>query len=188
MKAYRRHSNLLELLACDHDGTLACARRANLPSVDKGRPGYAAGAKLLPSRTLPERQLWAIHAPPFHGSSPAPKVYGGAQLASLLASGLFTGESTQKPPAPARPRFRLIFRGLRNQRSGTGGFLTGSRESIQRNPRTSEATPGSHLRLGWPEGIDSTSKNGLTKLPPLTYPLIIEELRPEETLAGVSFS
>ena len=39
-----------------------------------------------------------------------------------------------------------------------------------------------------PEGIDSTSKNRLTKLPPLTYPLIIEELRPEETLAGVSFS
>lgn len=39
-----------------------------------------------------------------------------------------------------------------------------------------------------PEGIDSTSKNRLTKLPPLTYPLIIEELRSEDTLSGVSFS
>jgi len=125
---------------------------------------------------------------PRHGSSLALFVYGRTQPGTFLASGLFTGESTQKPPAPARLRFRLIFRGLRNQRSGKGGVLTESTESTQRNPGTAEATPGTHFRLGWPEGIDSTSKNGLTKLPPLTYPLIIEELRPEETLAGVSFS
>ena len=55
------------------------------------------------------------------------------------------------------------------------------------NPETAEATQVSHLPLGWLEGIDSTSKNGLTKLSPLTYPRNIEDLRTEDTLAGASF-
>jgi hypothetical protein len=63
-----------------------------------------------------------------------------------------------------------------------------SKEAIPRNPLLPEATSGSHLRSSPPEHIDSAYKNGLTFLAPLTYPLIIEELRPEETLAGVSFS
>ena len=36
--------------------------------------------------------------------------------------------------------------------------------------------------------IDSTSFFHLTKLPLLTYPLIIEELRPKDTLPGASYS
>ena len=85
---------------------------------------------------------------PRHGSSPALCVYGRTQPGTFLASGLFTGESTRKPPAPARLRFRLIFMGLRNQRLGKGGSRLESTESTQRNPGTAEATPGSHLRLG----------------------------------------
>jgi hypothetical protein len=38
------------------------------------------------------------------------------------------------------------------------------------------------------EHVDSTAKNGLTFLAPLTYLLIVEELRPEDNLAGVSVS
>jgi hypothetical protein len=59
-----------------------------------------------------------------------------------------------------------------------------SGESTQRNPLATEATSGSHPRCALPEGIDSRRKNGLTFLAPLTYPLIIEELRPEETPHG----
>ena len=36
----------------------------------------------------------------------------------------------------------------------------------------------------WREAIESTSVFHLTKLPPLTYPLIIEELRPEDNPRG----
>jgi hypothetical protein len=97
-----------------------------------------------------EYPLWAgtDTIPPRHGSSPALFVYGRTQPETFLASGLFTGESTRKPPAPARLRFRLIFMGLRNQRLGKGGSRLESTESTQRNPGTAEATPGSHLRLG----------------------------------------
>jgi hypothetical protein len=49
---------------------------------------------------------------------------------------------------------------------------------------------GSHLAGSQPaeaiciEAVESNSFFYLTKLPILTYPLIIEELRPEEPLAG----
>ena len=46
---------------------------------------------------------------------------------------------------------------------------------------------GSQPRGKSTEGFDSKHKNGLTFLAPLTYPLIIEELRPEDNLAGASF-
>ena len=38
------------------------------------------------------------------------------------------------------------------------------------------------------EAVESTSIFRLTKLPPLTYPLIVEELRPEVTLSGAFVS
>ena len=50
----------------------------------------------------------------------------------------------------------------------------GSHRYHQRSPSKPEPT----------ERTDSTTKNGLTFLAPLTYPLIIEELRPEETPRG----
>jgi hypothetical protein len=61
-----------------------------------------------------------------------------------------------------------------------------SREATWRKPLATEAT-SREATCGCPalpEGVDSTRKNGLTFLAPLTYPLIIEELRPEDTPRG----
>ncbi|SUZ33552.1 hypothetical protein ROE7235_03324 [Roseibaca ekhonensis] len=63
---------------------------------------------------------------------------------------------------------------------------------IQGSHFTDSSLARSHQRKPprcWPfpdlaEHIDSTSENSLTKLPPLTYPFIIEELHPEETPLG----
>jgi hypothetical protein len=43
--------------------------------------------------------------PPDSGSSRVQFVYGGAQCATFLATGFFTGESTQKPVLPSRQKF-----------------------------------------------------------------------------------
>ena len=125
-----------------------------------------------------------MRRPPRHGSSRARSVYGGAEHASFLASGLFTGESSWKPPRRRRSNFSLSFRELGVRPAGQGGFLAESRESTCWIPLATEATTGSHPRGASPEGFDSKRKNGLTFLAPLTYPLIIEELRPEETPRG----
>lgn len=133
-----------------------CAGNSATPSVRLGAVRFndlwPAGRPLSRrlDRCVQRRTLSAQGQvrPPFHGSSRVQSVYGGAQPGTLLASGFFTGESTRNPRAPARLRFRLIFRGLRNQRSGKGGSRLESTESTRRNPGTAEATPGSRLRLG----------------------------------------
>jgi len=51
-----------------------------------------------------------------------------------------------------------------------------------RNPAGSHPQNPPHQDL--PKKCDSDSHLGLTKLPPLTYPLIIEELRPEDDPRG----
>ena len=125
------------------------------------RPQHAHGKTLL----------GALTCPPWHGSSPALFVCGGAQRGISLATGTFTGESRRKPPATRFWKKRLIIKGLRNHDFGALDSFAESRESSLRKPPCQKPASGSHLS----EAIESACIFRLTKLPPLTYPLIIEE-------------
>jgi hypothetical protein len=59
-----------------------------------------------------------LNCPPWHGSSQAPFVYGGAQRGISLATGTFTGESRRNPPDAQFWKKRLIIKGLRNHDLG----------------------------------------------------------------------
>ena len=125
------------------------------------RPQHAHGKTLL----------GALTCPPWHGSSPALFVCGGAQRGISLATGTFTGESRRKPPAARFCKKRLIIKGLPNHDLGALDSFAESRESSLRKPPCQKPASGSHLS----EAIESACIFRLTKLPPLTYPLIIEE-------------
>jgi len=66
--------------------------------------------------------------PPTDGSSQARSIYGGAERASFLASGLFTGESRWNPPQRPCRKFWLNIKTLRDRTCGLGGFLLESGE------------------------------------------------------------
>ena len=129
---------------------------------------------------VPARAHLSGRPPPPDGSSPALFVCGGAQRGVSLATGSYTGEARRKPPARQPREKRLIIKGLRNHDLGALDSL--------RNP--GNPVCGSHHAGSQPaeatyrEAIESACIFHLTKLPPLTYPLIIEELRPEETPRG----
>ena len=59
-----------------------------------------------------------------------------------------------------------------------------STKSTLRKPGEESTTPESTCGSTYREVIESACIFRLTKLPPLTYPLIIEELRPEDTPRG----
>ena len=91
--------------------------------------------------------------------------------------------------------FSNRYQRLTRHRLWLSGIHRGSHlASFGNPPWPKKETRGSHpCHLGSPskpeptERFDSTPKNGLTFLASLTYPLTIEELRPEDTLAGASF-
>ena len=70
--------------------------------------------------------------------------------------------------------------GLRNHDLAGVDSRREAREATFGEARGREATPEANSL----EAFESASLFGLTDLPPLTYPLIIEELRPEEPPRG----
>jgi hypothetical protein len=72
--------------------------------------------------------------PPRHGSSPALFVCGGAQRGTSLATGHFTGESRQKPPAERSQGNRLRIRGLRKHDLGVLDSVAESALHERRKP------------------------------------------------------
>ena len=83
--------------------------------------------------------------PPWHGSSPARFVCGGAQRGISLAAGTFTGESRRKPPAARFWKKRLIIKGLRNHDLGALDSFAESRESSLWKPPRRKPASGSQL-------------------------------------------
>ena len=117
------------------------------------------------------RLLHPSALPPWHGSSLAPFVCGGAQRGISLATGFFTGESRRKPLGARSGKKRLVIKGLRNHDLGALDSFAESGESSFRKPPCRKPASGSHLS----EVIESARIFRLTQLPLLTYPLIIEE-------------
>jgi len=110
---------------------------------------------------LPERQLKAScnappstdrtsaqgrtrRLPPWHGSSPAPNLCGGAQRGISLATGFFTGESRRKPLGARSGKKRLVIKGLRNHDLGVLDSFAEARESSLRKPLGGSHRAGSH--------------------------------------------
>ncbi len=58
----------------------------------------AFAAAFANSLRPPTAGLGRLRRPPWHGSSLAQSVYGGAERGISLARGFFTGEATWKPP------------------------------------------------------------------------------------------
>ena len=96
-----------------------------------------------PEETLPGALVSA--PPPWHGSSLAVIVCGGAQRGISLAAGTFTGESRRKPPAARFWKKRLIIKGLRNHDLGALDSFAESRESSLWKPPRRKPASGSHL-------------------------------------------
>ncbi|SLN77973.1 hypothetical protein ROA7023_04618 [Roseisalinus antarcticus] len=161
-------------------------------SVDKNAAPCTNGRFDGPHRSIRggcwKAAMGRVRRSPRHGSSRAQSVYGGAERATWLARGVFTGEATWKPPQPMGLNLRLNIKGLRDSGLGQGWIPFGLRgihlvdstlaRSHHRKPPWRGPFPD------WAEHIDSKLENGLTKLPPLTYPLTIEEQRPEEYPLG----
>jgi hypothetical protein len=128
--------------------------------------------EFLPKKILCIR-FHCYHPPP-NGSSPALSVYGGAQRGILLATGFFTGESRRKPPRRREKQSHDIAETYVDWLNSQGGFYYFCQESTPWNPgkppeqEASQRKPPIRKPL-IPGGFR------LTKLPPLTYLLIIEE-------------
>ena len=90
--------------------------------------------------------------PPSPGSSPVQSVYGGAQRASFLASGLFTGESTWKPPHLRQPEYLRNYNVLRSTDYLESGFYRFCQESTLPKPASrNPPNPAHHLQPHSPE-------------------------------------
>lgn len=80
------------------------------------------------------------HPPPWHGSSLAPFVCGGAQRGVSLATGTFTGESRRKPLRGSHFIKLQYINGLRNHDRIALDSFAESRESTLRRPPAPEST------------------------------------------------
>ena len=98
--------------------------------------------KFAPGRDLLRRFHFCL---PWHGSSLAPFVCGGAQRGISLATGTFTGESRRKPPAARFWEKRLNIKGLRNHDLGALDSFAESRESSLWKPLRRKPASGSQL-------------------------------------------
>ena len=105
------------------------------------------------ARRKPFRSISFPPYPPWHGSSPALFVYGGAQRGSSLATGIFTGESRRNPLGGSHLSKLQYINGLDNHDHAVLDSFAESKESTFRKPpwpESSQRNPPFSIRDGSP--------------------------------------
>ena len=129
---------------------------------------------------LSEASATGIMRTPLAWFLPGPVCMRGGAARRFASDRHFHRGSQAESTCPMTSGKATHYQRLAESRSWHAGFFAESRESSLRKPPCRKPASGSHCR----EAIESACIFRLTKLPPLTYPLIIEELRPEDTPRG----